>query len=133
VHDALLDVAERVQPDAELGAVLAQRLDLGAAGEIGDRLVDGEGRRVVVLGRDRQIGTADRAARQAEPVERLRARDLVDEVQVDVDQIGLAVLALVTRCDAQTFSASVLLMVQVLLRSEVPAAARTPRRGWPGS
>ena len=28
VHDALLDVAERVQPDAELRAVAAQRLDL---------------------------------------------------------------------------------------------------------
>ena len=31
VHDALLDVAERVQPDAELLGVAAQRLDLGAA------------------------------------------------------------------------------------------------------
>jgi hypothetical protein len=30
VHDPLLDVAERVQPDPELGGVGAQRVDLGA-------------------------------------------------------------------------------------------------------
>ena len=35
-----------------------------------------------------------RPALGAQAVERLRARDLVDEVQVDVDEVGLAVLAL---------------------------------------
>ena len=46
VHDALLDVAERVQPDAELLGVAAHRLDLGARHEVGDRLVlvDASGR-----------------------------------------------------------------------------------------
>ncbi len=37
VHDALLDVAQRVQPHAELGAVAAQRLQLGAGDRVGDR------------------------------------------------------------------------------------------------
>ncbi len=34
------------------------------------------------------------ATGQAQAVERLRARDLVDEVQVDVDQVGFAVARL---------------------------------------
>ena len=37
VHDALLGVAHRVDRDAELLAVAAQRLDLGAAHRVGDR------------------------------------------------------------------------------------------------
>src|SRR5690606_34741538 len=94
VHDALLDVAERVQADAELLGVPAQRLDLGAAREIGDGPVDADRRGVVVFGRDRQLGAPQRAARLAEAVEGLRARDLVHEVQVDVDEVWLAVLAL---------------------------------------
>ena len=48
------------------------------------------GRDVVVLGRDGQVGAADRAAGEAQSVERLRAGDLVDEVEVDVQQVGLA-------------------------------------------
>src|ERR1700735_2529612 len=39
VHDALPGVAHREQLDAELGRVLAQRLDLGAGDRIGDRAV----------------------------------------------------------------------------------------------
>ena len=74
VHDALLDVAERVQPDAELRGVLAQRLDLGAGDRVGDRLVHVEGRDVVVLGGEGQVGAAHRAAGQPEAVEGLRAR-----------------------------------------------------------
>ena len=89
VDDALLRVAHRVQADAELGAVGAQRLDLGAA----DRVLDHQrsGRDVVVLGGDREVGTADRAAGQPQPVEGLRAGDLVDQVEVDVEQVRLAV------------------------------------------
>ena len=35
-------------------------------------------------------GRRTRAARQAQAVERLRAGDLVDEVEVDVEQVGFA-------------------------------------------
>ena len=42
--------------------------------------------RVVVGGRERAVGPADRAPGQAQAVEGLRAGDLVDEVQVDVEQ-----------------------------------------------
>jgi hypothetical protein len=57
------------------------------------RLVDVERRGVVVLGRDRQVEPAHRPALRPQAVEGLRARDLVHEMQVDVDQIRLAVLA----------------------------------------
>ena len=43
------------------------------------------GRHVVVGGGERAVGPADLAAGQPQAVEGLRARDLVDEVQVDVD------------------------------------------------
>ena len=89
VHDALLDVAHRVQPDAELLAVAAQCLHLGPRDRVGDRLVDVDRRHVVVLGGDRQIGPVHRPAGQPQSVEGLRAGHLVDEVQVDVDQVRL--------------------------------------------
>ena len=103
-------VAHRVQPDAELGAVLAQRLDLRAADDRVRRSapVDAGGRRdVVVLGRDRQVGPAHRAAGQPQAVEGLRAGDLVHEVQVDVEQVGLALRRCARRGASQIFSASV--------------------------
>ncbi|GAA3295692.1 hypothetical protein GCM10020295_23480 [Streptomyces cinereospinus] len=90
VHDALLDVAQRVQAHAELRAVLAQRLQLGAGHRVGDRLVDVEGGGVVVLGRDGQVETAHPAAALAEAVEGLRAGHLVQQVQIDVEEVGLA-------------------------------------------
>ena len=89
VHDALVAVAHRGQPDAELGGVAAQRLHLGAADRVGDQGEDVQRRDVVVLGRHREVGTADGSAGGAQPVEGLRAGHLVDEVQVDVEQIGL--------------------------------------------
>ena len=64
--------------------------DLAGGDRVGDRLVDVGRRDVVVLGRDRQLGAPHRAPRQPQPVERLRAGDLVDEVQVDVEEVRLA-------------------------------------------
>ena len=90
VDDALLDVAERVQAYAELGGVLAQRLHLRAAHRVGDRLVPVEGRDVVVLGREGEVGTAYGAAREAEAVEGLRRGHLVEEVEVDEEEVGLS-------------------------------------------
>ena len=88
VHDALLDVAERVQADAELLGVAAQRLDLGPGDRVGDRLVPVEGRDVVVLGGEGEVGTAYGPAGEAQAVEGLGAGHLVDEVEVDVEQVG---------------------------------------------
>ena len=76
-----------IEPDAELLAVAAQRLDLGPAHRVGDRPRGGGD--VVVLGREREVGAADRAARQPQPVEGLRAGHLVEQVEVDVEEVGL--------------------------------------------
>jgi hypothetical protein len=89
VHDALVAVAHRGQPDTELGGVLPQRLDLRPADRVGDGREDVEGRDVVVLGRHREVGAADRAAGGPETVEGLRAGHLVHQVQIDVEQVGL--------------------------------------------
>ena len=88
VDDALALGAQRVDRDAELLAVGLERLDLHAAELVLDerdrrRAV---GRHVVVGGGQRAVGAADRAAGEPQPVEGLRARDLVDEVQVDPQQ-----------------------------------------------
>ena len=93
VDDALLDVAQRVQPYAEVGAVLAQRLQLGAGDRVRDRLVDVEGRGVVVLGRDGEVEAAHLAAVLTEPVEGLGAGHLVQQVQIDEEEVGLALCA----------------------------------------
>ncbi len=90
VDDSLFDVAQRVQPDAELRAVLAQRLQLGAGDGVGDGLVDVEGGGVVVLGGDGEVGAPHRPAGLAQAVERLRAGHLVEQVQVDEEEVGLA-------------------------------------------
>ena len=88
VDDALAVGAERVERDAELGAVALERLDLDAADSSslmrrGDRRA--VGRDVVVGGGERAVRAADLAAGEPQAVEGLRAGDLVDEVQVDVD------------------------------------------------
>ena len=87
VHDSLAVGSEPVQRDPEFGAVRAQCPQRAQA----HRLAHGQrvGRDVVVLGGQRQIGSADRAAGQAQSVEGLRAGDLVHEMQVDVEQVGL--------------------------------------------
>src|SRR5215216_184485 len=72
--------------DAELRAVATQRLNLLR----GDWVRDGDaavGRRdVMVDGGDGQFWPAHRATGRAQTVESLRRRDLVHEVQVDVEQ-----------------------------------------------
>jgi hypothetical protein len=88
VHDALSPAAGRVQGNAEIDAVPLQRLELLAGERVADR--PRLGRDVVVHRRDREVGTAHRAASQPQRLERLRAGDLVDEVQIDVEQRGLA-------------------------------------------
>ncbi|BDZ51219.1 hypothetical protein GCM10025867_34600 [Frondihabitans sucicola] len=83
-----------MQTDAELGRVVAQGVDLGTAREIGDRPVDRKGRGVVVFCRDREVEAADRAVGLTKTVERLGAGHLVDEVEVDVEEVGSTVGAL---------------------------------------
>src|SRR4051794_1716342 len=90
VHDALVVRSERVQGYSEVSAVLAQCLDLCPRYRVSDRSVDVEGRYVVVFGRDGEIGPVNAASGLSKAVERLGARHLVNQVQVDEQQVRLA-------------------------------------------
>ena len=90
MDDALTRIAHRVQRDVELGRVGPQHLDLAGRDRVGDGLVDVGRGHVVVLGRHRQVGPADAALADPEPVEGLWAGDLVHQVEIDVEQVGLA-------------------------------------------
>ena len=86
VDDPLAPAARRVERDAELLAVAAERLQLLVRQRVGRRVVAGCD--VVVHRGERQVGTADRSPCEAERLERLRRGDLVHEVQVDVEEVG---------------------------------------------
>ena len=94
VDDALVGVAQGVQANPELTGVLAQRVDLGATGDVGDGAVNVDRRSVVVLGCESQVGSAHLASGEAKTFEGLGAGDLVDQVKVDVEQVGGTVLTL---------------------------------------
>ena len=92
VDDALVGGLDVVEFDAEVGAVLAQGFDL-ARGDLVDDVEavgDGAGGDVVVDRGDGAVGAAELAAGHAQAVEGLRAGDLVDEVEVDVEDRGFA-------------------------------------------
>ena len=74
------------QLDAELAGVPDQRRHLAGRDLVGDGEPPVAGGDVVVDGGDREVGPADPAARQPEPLERLGRGDLVDQVQVHVQQ-----------------------------------------------
>jgi len=66
----------------------AASLDLSARNQVGDRLVDVDRRHVVILGGDREIGTIAADGRPTAVRRRPAAGHLVDEMKIDVDQIG---------------------------------------------
>src|SRR5262245_52591746 len=87
MDDALIAIAERkVGLRAVFANVRVQRFDLEARRRIGDPLVPIGRGRVVVGGRDHRIRPPYLAAGKLEPLERLRARHLVHEMTVDVEQ-----------------------------------------------
>ena len=90
VDDPLAPAAGRVERDAELGAVRAQRLELRAwrAGRVTGPCVGRERCGPSSRARGRAGGPLRPASRK--PVEGLRRRDLVDQVEVDVEERRLA-------------------------------------------
>jgi len=90
VDDSLVLVAAREQGDAELSAVLVQRLELSARDGVLHRCRDRVGGHVVVRRREGPVRSTDAATLEAQAVEGLGTRDLVHEVQVDVQQRRLA-------------------------------------------
>ena len=88
VHDALPAVAEPVVRDAELLDVARQGVELLPR----DLVLDGAGEiprgHVVVGRRNGAIGPAHGAPGEPQAFEGLRARNLVDEMQVDIEQVA---------------------------------------------
>src|ERR1700694_126554 len=87
VDDPLVPAAQLVKPDPLPGAVGVERLQLLARELVGYL---GAGRRVVVGGGDREVGPVHLPSRQLEAGEGLRRGDLVDQVHVNEEQVGLA-------------------------------------------
>jgi len=88
VDDALALVELVVVVDAEIFRILRQRVDL----DLGFRIVDAFGavrRRYVVIDHGKRLfGAAHVAARYAQALEGLRARHLMHQMTVDMDQAG---------------------------------------------
>ncbi len=91
VHDALERVAHRIEPDAEFGAIARERLDLPRGDRIRDRPVQPRGGDVVIGGREGEVRSPHRAAGETQAVEGLRRGDLMDEMEVDVQEVRLAI------------------------------------------
>ena len=83
VDDALGVAAERVDRDAELGAVRLELPDLRRRLQVDDREAARRGGRAVIRGGHGLVRAPDRDAAGPEAGERLGAGDLVDEVEVD--------------------------------------------------
>ena len=90
VDDALPGIELVVIFDPELARVLGQLLDLLAALGIGDAAAAVGGLDVVVDDGERLFRRAHLAARDAQALERLRARHLMDEMAVDIDEAQAA-------------------------------------------
>ena len=88
VADALADVELVEIFEAEQLGVLGEIGDLRRALRIGVGQVAVRGRHVVVDHHQRLLGRAHLAAGQPQAFERLRARHLVDDMAVDVEQRG---------------------------------------------
>ena len=128
VHDALVGVAHRVAGDAELLAVGREHLELLGRDGVGHRLVD-VGRRHVVVGRRHgEVGSAHAASGQAQAVEGLGRGHLVDEVQVDEQEVGLALGVLRTTWESQTLSRR----VRGASATQSPTLTMTTRSGAAG-
>ena len=118
----------RVERDAELRAVLARARRAAASpsdrstGPVASSARCGPSSR-------RQLGPSHTAPGESKPLERLRRRDLVDEVEVDVEQRRLARL-LRTTCWSQTFSNRV---EPMFLKCIAGRGVYTPGTPAPGS
>src|SRR5690606_24225313 len=86
------DIVHVVELDAELGAVGPQRVDAELRLGILDAVLAVGRRHVMVGDGEGRLRAADLAAGHAQPLERLRARHLVNEMPADIEQTGAGVL-----------------------------------------
>ena len=88
VHDALQRITHREQLDTKLFGVVTHHFNLACRDRVGDGQVNVGRRHVVVFGCNREFRTTNRALRQTQAIESLRACHFMNEVQVDVQKIG---------------------------------------------
>src|SRR5687767_3651168 len=89
MHDALLAADQRNIRHREIADILFQGFNLGTALGLayrGDATCPALCRHIMVGNSDREIGTANRTACCAEPRECLRARYLIDQMAIDINQ-----------------------------------------------
>ncbi len=89
VDDPLVGVAHGIQADAELSAVGCQHLHLPGRYRVLDRPVQPGGGDVVIHGRDGEVRPAYAAPGYPQPIKGLGRRHLVNQMEVDVQQVGL--------------------------------------------
>ncbi len=90
VNDALADVVHAEEFDAELARIVLQSRDaLGGIG-IADALAAVRGRHIMIRDRERQFRPARLAAGFAQPLKRLGARHLMNQMPVDIDDARFA-------------------------------------------
>jgi len=90
VHDPLERAEAILETDAELLAIAVERVELFLRNRVRHRLGERPRRRVVVHCGDREIGAAHSSTRQPQTVKGLGRGHLVNQVEVDVQQRGLA-------------------------------------------
>src|SRR5215831_16293470 len=94
MDDALAYIRHREIRHTEFGAVSRQSLDLDPALLLGDAAAAVGGRHVMVGHRQGRLRTAHPSTGGAQSLEGLRARHLMNEVAVDVEDAGAVLLAM---------------------------------------
>ena len=90
VDDSLLDAVEVVEFDAEFAAVFAQSFDLLSGDRIFEWQVAVDRRDGVVDGTECEFRPAKFSPREPQSFKSLRARHLVDQMQIDIEQRRLS-------------------------------------------
>jgi hypothetical protein len=85
MHDALIRIVNVVQGNAEIRAILPNRLDLLLGDRIDDRQAAIGRRHVVVDDRLSAVGSADFAPGQPQALKRLGASHFVDQLEIDIE------------------------------------------------
>ena len=135
MDNALLAVGRADIFDAEGGGVglkrgqLLRAFDIGNRDAVARRILARGGRQIMVGHRQRQVRTANGAARSAQSFKRLRAGDFVHQMAVDKDQAG-AIVAPVNDMGVPDFfvqSARAWVMMRRLRHSYAGFASRRGR------
>jgi hypothetical protein len=89
VHDSLTGIVETEEGDSEFGTIGDERVYLLLRQGVGDPELAAGGRDSVIDGGQGQIGPPDLPSGQAQSIEGLGRGDLMNQVKVDIEKVGL--------------------------------------------